>query len=143
LHDVEKVLAYITRERTGRVELLVFTQPAAPEAGVQVPAGTVDPGETPEQAVLREVLEESGLTGVMLAAHLRSVQRRSPSHLELRHVFHLELQADAPERWDHVVTGGAEDRGLVFSYYWLELQAAAEALDWMAEWLPLLRFHRA
>nr|WP_308370402.1 NUDIX domain-containing protein [Streptomyces sp. McG3] len=43
--------------------LLVFDHAGLPEAGTQVPAGGVAPGEDPERAVLREVAEETGLTG--------------------------------------------------------------------------------
>ncbi|HLE30393.1 MAG TPA: NUDIX domain-containing protein, partial [Anaerolineales bacterium] len=57
-----KVLAYITRRRNGRTQLLVFTHRDFPEAGVQVPAGTVEPDEPVEAALFREVHEESGLT---------------------------------------------------------------------------------
>ena len=39
-----RVLAYVTRERDGRRELLVFDQEADPGAGTQVPAGRLDPG---------------------------------------------------------------------------------------------------
>jgi 8-oxo-dGTP pyrophosphatase MutT (NUDIX family) len=54
-------LAYITREVESDLELLVFRHVHFPEAGVQVPGGTVDPDEEPEAAVWREVMEESGL----------------------------------------------------------------------------------
>ena len=57
-NTVKKVVAYITRGD----ELLVFTHRDSPEAGVQVPAGTVEEGETLDAAVLREVHEETGLT---------------------------------------------------------------------------------
>ena len=40
---------------------MVFTHRDIPEAGVQVPAGTVEEGETLDAAVLREVHEETGL----------------------------------------------------------------------------------
>jgi 8-oxo-dGTP pyrophosphatase MutT (NUDIX family) len=56
-----KVTAFVTRETTGGRELLVFRHP---NAGVQLPAGTIEPGESPEDAVLREVWEETGLTSV-------------------------------------------------------------------------------
>ena len=45
-----KVLAYVTRLRNGDVELLVFDHRDAPEAGIQVPAGTIEPGESPDVA---------------------------------------------------------------------------------------------
>ena len=47
-----KVFAYITYHH----RLLVFSHPFAPEAGIQVPAGTIKADEPPEAAVLREAL---------------------------------------------------------------------------------------
>jgi hypothetical protein len=49
-----KVFAYITHCN----RLLVFVHPFAPEAGIQVPAGTIKANERPEEAVLREAFEE-------------------------------------------------------------------------------------
>lgn len=57
----KKVHAYITREKEGVMQLLVFKHRDIHEAGIQVPGGTVDEGETLEAAILREVQEESGL----------------------------------------------------------------------------------
>ena len=67
-NTVKKVVAYNTRGD----ELLVFTHREFPEAGVQVPAGTVEEGETLDAAVLREVHEETGLppTAVRKMAYL-------------------------------------------------------------------------
>ena len=53
MSQVKKVYAYITRAD----RLLVFRHVDFPEAGVQVPGGTMDAGETPEGAVLREAAE--------------------------------------------------------------------------------------
>lgn len=60
---IEKVTDFIIRRDGGAYELLLFEHPYA---GIQIPAGTVDPGETPEQAALREGWEESGLAGLSL-----------------------------------------------------------------------------
>ncbi len=54
---VEKALSYITRGQ----RLLVFRQPDFPEQGVQVPGGSVELGEQPAVAALREAREETGL----------------------------------------------------------------------------------
>jgi len=51
----------VTRRREDIAELLVFQHPTA---GIQLPAGTIDDGETPLQAVVREVFEETGLTSL-------------------------------------------------------------------------------
>ena len=55
---VEKVTGFITRWSNEGYDLLLFEHPYA---GIQIPAGTVKDGESPEQAVLREVAEETGL----------------------------------------------------------------------------------
>lgn len=55
---LEKVTAFVLRIGERGWELLIFRHPTA---GFQLPAGTVETGESPEQAVLREVLEETGL----------------------------------------------------------------------------------
>lgn len=63
-HHTEKVVCYVTHQD----RLLVFTHLDVPltVAGVQVPAGTIEPGETPRQAALREVREETGLTDLIV-----------------------------------------------------------------------------
>ena len=62
-----KITAFVTRERDEKRELLVFRHPSA---GVQLPAGSVELGEDPAAAALREVTEETGLTNIALNAFL-------------------------------------------------------------------------
>jgi 8-oxo-dGTP pyrophosphatase MutT (NUDIX family) len=57
----QRVLACVTRQRAARVELLVFEAPRHAEIGIQVPAGRLDPGETLESCLRRELVEEAGL----------------------------------------------------------------------------------
>jgi hypothetical protein len=61
-----KVAAYITQADW----LLVFSEPAYPAAGTQIPGGTIQPGEDPDSAVLREAEEETGLTGLRIRRYL-------------------------------------------------------------------------
>lgn len=57
---LEKVTAFILRHTPdGRTQIAVLRHP---HAGLQIPAGTLEPGETPEQAVRREAAEETGLS---------------------------------------------------------------------------------
>ena len=60
---LEKVTAFITRPGSSGLDLLLFQHPSA---GVQLPAGTVEEGETAEEAVLREAAEETGLAKLRL-----------------------------------------------------------------------------
>ena len=117
---MRKVVAYITSGR----RLLVFSHPHLPEAGIQVPAGTIEPGEPPERAVMREALEETGLPRLRLRVCLGARDFDSAAYggdeIQRRHFFHLELEGDAPERWRHFERypseGGTEP--IEFELFW-------------------------
>ena len=70
----QKVTAFILhRKKSGR-ELLLFEHPSF---GIQVPAGTVEVGEDPQAAALREGGEESGLEDLRLEDFIGS-QEENP-----------------------------------------------------------------
>lgn len=64
---LEKVTAFVTRLSVQGEELLLLEHPFA---GIQIPAGTVEEDEAPEDAVCREAAEETGLSGLALRASL-------------------------------------------------------------------------
>jgi 8-oxo-dGTP pyrophosphatase MutT (NUDIX family) len=70
---VEKVTVFITRHAGDTDELLLFEHPAA---GIQIPAGTVEVGETPAAAALREAAEETGLTDLTIRQYLGATKER-------------------------------------------------------------------
>ena len=80
------MLAYVTRERDGVKELLVFDHRDDPSAGTQVPAGRLDPGETLEQCLLRELDEEAGIDDGVVVRELPRPDR--PSRYE-NHAFEV------------------------------------------------------
>jgi 8-oxo-dGTP pyrophosphatase MutT (NUDIX family) len=112
----QRVLAYVTRERDGVKELLVFDHRDHPAAGTQVPAGRLDPGETLEQCLLRELHEEAGIEdGVVVRELGRSPL---PSKYE-NHAFEVRSEShESTDTWDHVVHGDGDDAGLVFRFRW-------------------------
>lgn len=57
-----KVTAFVTRTNRDVRELLTFVHPLA---GRQVPAGSVEVGEDPRTAAIREVWEETGVRGFL------------------------------------------------------------------------------
>lgn len=79
---IEKVTAFVTRMANGRRELLLFQHPYA---GIQLPAGTVEPGEAPEAAAVRETQEETGLRDVALDRSLGVREVVLPDHRRMLH----------------------------------------------------------
>jgi 8-oxo-dGTP pyrophosphatase MutT (NUDIX family) len=70
-----KVTAFITRDTDQGFDLLLFEHPYA---GIQIPAGTIEDGETPEAAVQREAREESGLSPLSVKQYLGSADLHLP-----------------------------------------------------------------
>jgi 8-oxo-dGTP pyrophosphatase MutT (NUDIX family) len=108
-----------------RDRLLVFHHPE--DRGMQLPKGTVEPGEAPEDAVRRELLEESGIAyegalrplGTLERFCEAGVEGNKYRHPQLWHVFLMRTEAPLPEAFDHVAVGSPEEDGLVFSFSWL------------------------
>ncbi|MFP4601167.1 MAG: NUDIX domain-containing protein [Persicimonas sp.] len=71
MNELGKVTAFVVSKGEPH-RLLVFEHPMA---GIQLPAGTVEPGEDPVTAAAREVFEESGLAvtsqGIVLDEQVR------------------------------------------------------------------------
>ena len=92
-----RAYAYITNGS----RLLLFTHPEAPEAGIQVPAGTIEPGENPQGAVMREAKEETGLTKLrcerFLAQDTRDMRDCGRDELQHRWFFHLSIEGPTEE----------------------------------------------
>ncbi|MGH2461933.1 MAG: NUDIX hydrolase [Chloroflexota bacterium] len=124
-----KVIAYITHGN----RLLLFTHPNAPEAGIQVPAGTLEDGEEPEAGVLREAIEETGLTTLAVVSFLEE-QRRDVADLgkdEIHHrfFFHLHCEGEPPERWRHGETSPSDGGPPIpFDFFWARLPDEVPAL---------------
>jgi len=121
-----KAYGCVTRRVGGALQVLVFDQPQGPNP--QLPGGTVEDGEDTAAAVLREVFEESGLTGLTVVALLGVREKTFPNERHVRHFFHLATARALPDRWAHTVTGGEEDAGMVFAYHWLPAEQARREL---------------
>jgi 8-oxo-dGTP diphosphatase len=115
-----RAYAYITN----RSRLLVFRHVDAPEAGLQVPAGTIEPGESPDHAVLREAREETGLGELLVVVSFLARDERDMSdcgvdELQHRWFFQLRCDGDPPARWRHAETSGAAP--IWFEFFWADL----------------------
>ena len=119
----QKVVCYIVRD--GHLLVFKHLDEAWDESGLQVPAGSIKPGETPEAAAIREASEETGLTALRLVRKVgESEYDMTPyrSETQHRHVFHIEVDEVTPERWvsseDDPDDGSGPKR---FECYWIPL----------------------
>ena len=98
---IRKAFAYVTHGN----RLLMFSHPLAPEAGLQAPAGTMLDGEAPEDAVLREAIEETALADLRVVRFLGEVRRdrADVGRAEIHHrfFFHVVCDSQSPERWQN------------------------------------------
>ncbi|MGJ7579491.1 NUDIX domain-containing protein [Variovorax sp. RHLX14] len=120
-------------DRRGR--LLVFDHPE--DGGMQLPKGTVEAGEAPEDAVRRELLEESGIRfdgplvplGTLDRDCEAGIEGNVHRHAQLWHLYLMRTDAALPEAFEHVASGSPEEDGLVFRFRWL---TSEESLDGFA-----------
>ena len=131
MSQIEKVYAYITRAG----QLLVFRHVDYPDAGIQCPVGTVDRGETPDQAVLREASEETGLEDLAVKMFLGEdeypASSTTPGRILRRYFYHLACPKDVPEIWQHQEHHPSDGTPgpIRFEFYWLAIDEADGELD--------------
>jgi GrpB-like predicted nucleotidyltransferase (UPF0157 family)/8-oxo-dGTP pyrophosphatase MutT (NUDIX family) len=111
-------------------QVLVFDHVQYPEVSPQVPAGTVDPNETPAEGAHREFLEETGFQLTNPLTFLGSYVFYKPQSGQFHERFCFAIRGDGlPESWTHEVTGTGEDQKLAFRYYWLPIAEATDRLQ--------------
>lgn len=94
-----KVTALVTRPGPEGPELLCFDHPSA---GVQLPAGTVEAGESFADAARREAWEETGTLGLELVTEVATLR----THTQERRCFHLRATIAMPDSWVVVTPDG-------------------------------------
>ena len=127
---VRKAFAYITYQG----QLLLFRHVDYPEAGIQVPAGTIKPGEAPDAAALREAREETGLEGLTLVSYLgerlRDMTDYGKPETHHRFFYHLRCTQPPPDTWRHDEPDatGTPDEHPRFAFFWAALPDAVPPL---------------
>jgi 8-oxo-dGTP diphosphatase len=123
----QKVVAYIVWN--GRLLVFVHADDERfDQSGLQVPAGTIRAGELPEQAVLREAGEETGLPGLVVRRYLGAGEydmRPYDDAVHVRHYFELGVTGtDVPTQWTTHERGDGAHDPIRFELYWLPLDQA-------------------
>jgi ADP-ribose pyrophosphatase YjhB (NUDIX family) len=117
----KKAYAYIVRGN----DLLIFReQLEGREDFPQLPGGTVEAGESIEDALLREVYEESGLSDLTIMRMLGcDAVQGAPDRIDLRHFYLVRCNEPMKESWLHYEEHGSEhDYPLPFLYSWMPIE---------------------
>jgi len=107
-----KSFVYLVR-RDGDAHRLLVLQ-SLDEAGFEVPKGSVEEGETYEQAAVREVQEEAGVGGIRILRELGITWYEE----EEQHFLLAEAPEGLPDVFEHTVTGDGIDAGLRYAFHW-------------------------
>lgn len=125
--EVTKVVCYVVHD----AHLLVITHDTIPLTitGVQVPAGSLEAGETPQQAAVRELGEETGLHGEV--RRLLGVQRYNlrPTRQEIAVRHFALMRVDGARIGDRWTAGETTPSN------------GGTPVTWTCWWMPLRQGH--
>lgn len=126
----EDVQAVIFR-RAGGLEFLLIERYDRPSGQFhwRLVKGTVRPGEGAEEALLREIKEEVGLSNVQVLAELGSYVFREPSGIQ-HYVRSFLVEADPSEP---VRLAPSDDGRVLRGYRWARAEEAIRLLRWPSE----------
>ncbi|MBA5778481.1 NUDIX domain-containing protein [Stappia sp. F7233] len=107
-------------------KLLVFAQPDEPDVGLQVPGGTLDPGESYLHGARREFAEETGLALPLCLDHLGDqdvlFDNAAGRDLHRRRLFHARTARIDRQEWEHFeMTPSAGGDPIRFRLFWIDL----------------------
>ncbi|MEA3406123.1 MAG: NUDIX domain-containing protein [Pseudomonadota bacterium] len=119
-----RVFTYITQGS----KLLVLDYVDHSYLEPQIPGGTIESGESPEEAALREAQEETGLSRLKVVSFLGSftqdLQAIGRDETIKAWFFHLESSDSTPKKWKHTELDSHEGLDpIIFELYWVPLDA--------------------
>jgi len=116
-----------------QLQILAFLHPIA---GRQLVKGTIESGESADEAAIRELAEEAGILDAKIVSHLGLWKSR---YQEQVWSFHLcEVDQEMPDEWVH---HASDDGGHDFTFFWYPLAQAADS-QWHVVFQGALDFIR-
>ncbi|MCV2216602.1 NUDIX hydrolase [Thauera sp. Sel9] len=103
--------------RGDEVEILAFQHPIA---GFQLVKGSIEEGESPEEAAIRELAEESGIQAARISTRLGVWESGHQGQIWSFHLCEADLAL--PDQWVH---HAADDGGHDFRFFWHPLSKPA------------------
>lgn len=113
----EKVGAYIVRNLDTEPQIFLYSRRYDPDAPLQITSGGVRSDETPEQALWRELKEETGFDPLPILRKVGVSETPWLVRLVTRHWYLLD-GSSLPETWTHTVTGDGADQGERYHFAW-------------------------
>jgi 8-oxo-dGTP pyrophosphatase MutT (NUDIX family) len=127
---MNKACPIILRERHGVIEVLGFTHPLA---GKQLVKGTIEEGESLENACVRELLEESGIP----ATPGRFLGKWNSGYEGQVWGFYLTVSSESlPDCWDFLTD---DDCGHIFRFFWQRLDENPDS-EWHQLFVGAINF---
>jgi 8-oxo-dGTP pyrophosphatase MutT (NUDIX family) len=117
-----KVCPVVLRRVGSVVEVLAFEHPLA---GRQLVKGTIEQGESIEDAALRELAEESGIEGAVITRSLGIWS--SDFEGQVWAFVECAVGKSCPETWVH---HAPDDGGHAFRFFWHPLREIAASNHW-------------
>jgi len=109
--------------------LLLLRKPALGE--IVLPKGHIEEGETPEQAAVRETIEETGYSNLEVVADLGVLQAQYPRggawYIRDEHYFLMALRG--PERAEGLEYDDAAEDKITFALLWVPLADAGDQMS--------------
>lgn len=133
MQKIQKACPVVLRRKPFGFDILAFRHP---REGTQLVKGTIEPGEEPAQAALRELCEESGISNARIDRFLGLMALAEPRPEEW-HVFLCATDV-LPDSWTYFA---ADDGGHLFSFFWYSLDRLPDD-DWHPIFAQALRFIR-